>query len=458
MLSVTEIFYHELLLFGSFWLLIGAFDDLLIDLIWIGRRGYRRFVYYREQPPLRADQLSPPTRRGQLAVFIPTWQEAAVIDAMLAQCASSWQSAKSDYRIYVGCYVNDEAGIAKISQAAAQNPNVKLVTLPHCGPTTKADCLNGLWKALLADELHGGYKAKAVILHDAEDCVHADELLIFDRLIEKNAAVQLPVIPIRTSGSQWISGHYCDEFAEAHGKTMVVREALGAALPLAGVGCAIDRNVLGRIAYDNGGSPFDEGSLTEDYELGLRISAVGGRAIMARILDNAGELVGTRAHFPETLSASVRQKSRWLTGIAFAGWDRIGWQGSVADKWMLLHDRKSILSALVLLVAYACILLAVLLAAMSMSGLHNSAPLPPLLIIFLKINAVFVVWRIGVRAAFVWSLYGVGQAALSIPRSFIANFIAIMAAGRACVAYLLHCFGRPLLWEKTTHSLVPTGK
>jgi adsorption protein B len=36
-----------------------------------------------------------------------------------------------------------------------------------------------------------------------------------------------------------ISGHYCDEFAEAHGKFMPVRQKLGASLPLAGVGCAI---------------------------------------------------------------------------------------------------------------------------------------------------------------------------------------------------------------------------
>jgi len=35
------------------------------------------------------------------------------------------------------------------------------------------------------------------------------------------------------------SKDYCDEFAEAHIKELVVREAVGAAIPLAGVGCAI---------------------------------------------------------------------------------------------------------------------------------------------------------------------------------------------------------------------------
>lgn len=163
-------------------------------------------------------------------------------------------------------------------------------------------------KALLADEIAGGYKAKAIVLHDAEDAVHADELRVFDRLLAIGGAVQLPVIPVRTKSSRWISGHYCDEFAEAHGKNMVVREAIGASLPLAGVACAIERNLMGRLAIMNGGDPFDPNSLTEDYELGMRIGAAGGRTIMARILDNDGRLIGTRSCFPDTLTSSVRQK------------------------------------------------------------------------------------------------------------------------------------------------------
>ncbi|MEP7350985.1 MAG: glycosyl transferase family protein [Sphingorhabdus sp.] len=457
-LTALELMYRELLLFGGFWLLIGAIDDLCIDVIWLVRRIYRHFVYYRSQAPLRAHELSAARRSGLLAVFIPTWREANVIGAMLEQCERNWRDTDCDHRIYVGCYANDDEGIAEVSEAAASNPRVRLVLVSHPGPTTKADCLNSLWQTLIADELAGGYKAKAIILHDAEDAVHPDELRVFDRLIEKSSAVQLPVIPIRTERSPWISAHYCDEFAEAHGKFMVVREAIGAALPLAGVGCAIDRNLLGRIAFDNQGRPFDESSLTEDYELGFRIGAIGGRTIMARILDSQGELVGTKAHFPETLAASVRQKSRWLTGIALAGWDRLGWEGSVAEKWMLLHDRRSVFSALVLVVAYACIILTALLTASAALGVHQLTPLSPLLITLLTANAGFLIWRMAMRAAFVWAIYGPGQAALSVPRSLIANIIAIMAARRACFAYLRHCFGKPLIWDKTTHHVVPVAK
>src|SRR3546814_19662843 len=70
--------------------------------------------------------------------------------------------------------------------------------------------------------------------------------------------VQLPVLPLIDPRSRWIAGHYLDELAEAHGKDLVVREALGASVPSAGVGCAIRRDLMDSIARLNGGKPFDE--------------------------------------------------------------------------------------------------------------------------------------------------------------------------------------------------------
>ena len=47
-----------------------------------------------------------------------------------------------------------------------------------------------------------------------------------------------------------------------------------------------------------------------------------------------------------------------------------------------------------------------------------------------------LLWRLAVRAAFVGRLYGSREALRSIPRTIIANIIAIMAARRAVMAYL----------------------
>src|SRR3546814_4746345 len=68
-----------------------------------------------------------------------------------------------------------------------------------------------------------------------------------------------------------------------------------------------------------------ETSWTEDYGIGLRIGALGGRGILARVPEYpGGPVVAVRAYFPATLDAAVRQKARWLFGIALAGWDRTG--------------------------------------------------------------------------------------------------------------------------------------
>jgi len=370
-LPFLETGQRELFLFSAVWILISAIDDLCVDIIWIARVAYRRLTFYRYALPREVGKLADPVDHKRLAVFVPAWREAGVIGDMLQNCTRKWAGRAGRYRIFVGCYPNDPDTAAAIHTAAISNSDIRLVLVDHDGPTTKADCLNRLWRALLADEIAQGYKAKAIILHDAEDFVHADELHVFDCLVSNRGAVQLPVIPVRTANSLWVSGHYCDEFAEAHGKNMVVREALGAPLPLAGVACAIERSLMGRLAQINGGGPFDASSLTEDYEIGIRIGAVGGRAIMARILDRKGMLVGTRACFPDTLQTSVRQKTRWLTGIALAGWDRLGWGGNIAQKWMLFQDRKSIFGAIVVIAGYSCLLLTAFLTVAQAQGLYQ---------------------------------------------------------------------------------------
>jgi bacteriophage N4 adsorption protein B len=453
--NLVEAIRHELLLFSAIFFLIGAADELLVDLLWLLHRVWRWLTRYRVTPPQRADQLAAPQRPGLIAIFVPTWRESAVIAQMLTRCREAWSGCETGYRIYVGCYPNDGEGIAAIRDVAQGDAACRMILCDTPGPTTKADCLNRLWRALVADELDGGFKAKAVVLHDAEDYVHGDELRIFDLLIEKATAVQLPVIPMQVAGSAWISGHYCDEFAEAHGKTLVVREAINAALPLAGVGCAIERNQLGRIALARQGAPFDATSLTEDYELGLGVAGDGQRTIFARIVDVDGQLVGTRACFPDILSASVRQKTRWMIGIAIAGWDRLGWRGGLAESWMRLRDRKAVFAAIVLTAAYVCIILTILLLIAELGGLHRPRPLDALLVDLLIANAVFLIWRLLVRAYFVAQVQGWRAALLSVPRTLIANIISIMAARRAVSGYARHLMGRNLSWDKTAHSHFP---
>ena len=439
---------REAALFAACGFLFLGASDLLIDLIWIFRTLWRRLTVYRRFERTTADGLPPPEAPGQLAIFVPAWQEADVIGDMLRHALSA--CAHDDYRLYVGCYPNDLATIAAVQ--AVEDARVRLVLGPLPGPTTKAECLNRLWQAMVQDEEREGRPVKAVILHDAEDVVHSAELRVLDRLIERFDFVQLPVLPLIDPNSRWIAGHYIDEFVEAHGKELVVREAIGASLPSAGVGCAFSRASLHAIAAENAGVPFNSESLTEDYELGLRIKAMGGRSAFVRLPASPGcAVVATREFFPGTIEAAVSQKARWMTGIALSGWDRLGWSGGLAERWMRLRDRRGVLAALLLFAGYIALVIWTLLTLRHIFLGIPAEPLTPGLTLTLHATACLFLWRMGMRFGFVTHAYGWREGLRAIPRVVVGNAIAMLAARRAVLRYLgIRRSGRPR-WHKTAH-------
>lgn len=446
LITAIDAIAREATLFAAIWFLVGGVDDLLVDLIYVARA-----IDLRRRGSTRSSSAAAGAP-GRIVIFVAAWDEAGVIGLMLRAALARF--AHPDYRIYVGTYPNDPATIAAVAAVADRDARVRLVIGEVPGPTTKAGCLNTLWRALLQDEAAEGFTPLGIVLHDAEDIVHPRELAVYAAWLERYAAVQLPVLPLPHPRSRFVAGHYCDEFAEAHAKVLVVRQALGAGLPLAGVGCAIRRDMLGAIAARRGGAPFDATSLTEDYELGLTISAMGGKVCFARVPEApGGAAVAVRAWFPDSFGAAVRQKARWLTGIALAGWDRTGWRAALhpGDHWMRMRDRRATLALPVLAIAYATLLL---WGASALLHLVTHAPiarLEPAVRTLLWINFVLLGWRLLVRAAFVWRAYGWREALWSAPRVLVGNAIALFAARRAVGLYARILLGAAPHWEKTAH-------
>ena len=436
----------ELALFAAAGFLLFALDDLAVDLIYFARRGWRALTIYTRYPRAFATSIALLWRPRLIAVFVPAWDESAVIAQMLSAALQRFEHR--DYRIFVGYYRNDPATAAAI--ASVDDDRIEPVRVEADGPTTKADCLNHLYDALLAYEVATGRMAAAVVLHDAEDVVHPLELSLFDQLIDRAALIQLPVLPLVDPGSRWIGGHYCDEFAESHGKELVVREAVGASIPLAGVGCAIERGALARLAATAGGRPFVATSMTEDYEMGLRIGALGLKTMFVRIPARVGSgaVVCSRGHFPASLEAAVRQKARWVGGIAFAGWDRLGWRGGLGERWMRMRDRRGPLAALLMIAGYAAALIWLQLGIAAGLGAPVAFSLSPALTTLLTINAALLGWRVLMRAGFVTTAYGFRQGLLSVPRLLVGNLVAILAVWRALS---IHADGGPKRWDKTRH-------
>jgi bacteriophage N4 adsorption protein B len=439
-LAVVE---HELLLFAAIWFALFALDELLVDLAWLRiRMGKPRGSAI--EVGSHGEELA-----GMHAVLVPAWKEAHVIGAMVRHTLGSW--SQRDLRVYVGCYRNDLATLSVLA-GLAPDPRLRVVVHDRDGPTTKADCLNRIYRALCEDERRGAQQVRSLILHDAEDMVHPAALQLMDRALDSADFVQLPVRPEPQPRSRWVAGHYCDEFAEAHARDMVVRHGIGAALPSAGVGCAFSRRAIDLIVERRAADePFAAECLTEDYECGLLVHEAGGRSVFLRVHDENGALIATREFFPASLPESVRQKTRWVHGIAFQGWDRLGWSGRAGDMWMRMRDRRGPLVALVLVAAYLLILLWPVLQLAVVTGLAVPLEEGPVLHGLLFFNVCCLLWRLAVRAYFTGREYGPREALRAVLRFPVGNVIAILAVRRAIVAYVRVLMGGALTWEHTVH-------
>lgn len=442
---------RELLLFSLFWFVIGVVDEMAIDVIWFCLRLKPEF----RTPHLPRDMASG-CLEGRLAIFVPCWREAEVIGGTVITMLHHWQEA--EYILYIGCYANDPETVAAVAAVGGSDPRLRIVIHGKAGPTTKADCLNRLYQAMCADERQYGIRFKGIVLHDSEDIVHPLELTLIDRALDHVEFVQLPVRPEIPTGPHWVAGHYGDEFTESHARMMPVRDALGASLPASGVSCGFSRDILEQIgalrAEEGVDGPFAADCLTEDYELGMLIPRLGGRSWFLRCRDADGHLIGTRSYFPNTVTTSVRQKTRWMHGISFQGWDRLGWDRRWVDIWMAIRDRRGPLIALVLFTAYLLVVVEGLLGLGHLvlgKAMPPSPAMPDYMRRAMDLCVLGLLWRAFMRALFTGREYGWKEGVLAPLRLPVANVIMIMAARRALWAYCRSLAGGRVVWDKTEH-------
>lgn len=451
--------------------LISGIDDLFVDLVFVIRSIYRKYAIASKYPRLTERQLyAKPEQR--VAVMIPAWDEAAVIRPMLENTIRTIQY--SNFTIFVGTYRNDLATQSEVDAVCARHPEVVKVVTPHDGPTNKADCLNCIFHQIRMHEQETSLPYAIYVMQDCEDVIHPLCYKLFNYLIPRKDMVQLPVESLELRWNKFTGGHYLDEFAQSHYKDMVVREALGASIPAAGVGAAFSRRALDKICLARDGELFSIDSLTEDYEFGFRLGELKLKQAFVRFTVDKTvtrrnfwtaapeqvtrqDAVCVREFFPDQFKFSVRQKSRWVVGITLQGWRNLGWTGNLATRYMLFRDRKAILTNLANLLGYLMVLL--VLAVYFLNWLLPEAYSYPSLIEsdsvlwkILYVNGLLFVIRVGMRAYCVHRIYGPLQACLSLPRMIWGNLINFLATVRAVRQYLQFLkSGKFIKWDKTAH-------
>jgi adsorption protein B len=450
--------------------LISGLDDLFMDAVNYVRLIYRRLFLRKSIKPVTRDQLAAEPEKP-IAIMIPAWNESAIIQRMLLNTAGALDY--NNFHIFVGTYPNDEPTAHEAQKVREIFPNMEIIVTPAEGPTNKADCLNWIYQGILRFEKQHGIHFEAFVMHDAEDIVHPLWLRFVNHLIPRIDFIQLPVFPLEGPWHHWVAGIYRDEFAENHTKDMRAREVLSDALPSAGVGTALSRKTIEWLARQHNNQIFDIRSLTEDYLLGILLSKMPGKKIFLqqwvqynqkkprRFGRGQKEVVvcqpvATREYFPNSFASAVRQKSRWILGIALQGWSA-GWTRSMGTNYFLYRDRKALITNLVVIPGYLVALY--WLGVTAYNWMSPDTAIPPLVEVhepYFKLAMVvlaMLTWRVANRVYATTRIYNAFEGLLAIPRLIVGNVVNFCATLMAIQRFISSKIsGKTPEWGKTEHA------
>ena len=423
-------------------ILISSLDDLAIDLAWLAAWLDRKLRPRADMFPPGARRLDTAPRR-RIAILIPLWKEHDVITPMLEHAIAAIRYP--EYHIFAGAYPNDPRTQEAIRAVATRFPHVHLALCPHDGPTSKADCLNWIFQNLLLHEERRGGRFDVIVTHDAEDLIHPDELHWINLYSARYDFIQTPVLALPTPLAALTHGIYCDEFAEYHTRDMAVRPKLGGFVPSAGVGTGYRRDALERLAVESSNRVFEPAALTEDYENGLKMFRLGcSQAFVPPLRSGDGTFLATREFFPQTWTSALRQRTRWVMGIALQGWQRHGWGRDFGEIYWMWRDRKGLIANPLGLAANIVFVYG-LATGMWMR-------VPPLASRLVWATLALQILRLAVRMSCVTRVYGI-RFALGVPvRAIYANALNCAATFQAVARYAIaRARNAPLRWLKTDH-------
>ncbi len=448
-------------------LFISGVDDFFIDIYYWLMRWINQLMGKKRYPNITTEELLKEPEKP-LALMIPAWREAEVIEKMLINTLKTYKYKK--FHIFVGTYPNDPETQERVDSVAKIYKNVHKVVNRTAGGTTKADCLNNIIDYIFEYEKRYGIYFNSITYHDAEDIVHPLELKLANYVIssEKNDLMQIPVVPLSSNPLNFNSSHYQDEFIETGFKDMLVRESISGFIPSSGVATSFSRRAIATLSRLNNGLVFNTKSLTEDYDIGYRLLKENLKLTFVtfpvRVKKyykekeiEVEEYIVSKGYFPTKFTQAYRQKSRWMIGIIFQGYRDIGWPKGLGLKYILYRDRKAIFTHFANLFAY---IILINFTILSLSYILNDTawhfpefiPEDSYLWLMLYFNFLFLISRFFHRFYFVNKFYGLFSAILSIPRLVWGNIVNLSALIRAFSQYKdAEKKNREIKWNKTEH-------
>jgi cellulose synthase/poly-beta-1,6-N-acetylglucosamine synthase-like glycosyltransferase len=242
------------------------------------------------------DVFRPPTR--SFTVMLPARHEEDVIQSTIERVVHANYPARL-LEIVVICKTDDQGTIQKAEQKiellrAEGVSNVSVLTFSN-QPTNKPHGLN----VGLAATSH-----EVVTIFDSEDDIHPDIFNVVNTvMLNEGVHVVQSGVQLMNFDSNWYSTLNVLEYFFWFKSRLHYHARIGMT-PLGGNTVFFSRGVLERV----GG--WDENNLTEDADVGIRISTMGERV---RVVYD--DRYVTREETPPTLDHFIRQRTRWSQGF-----------------------------------------------------------------------------------------------------------------------------------------------
>jgi cellulose synthase/poly-beta-1,6-N-acetylglucosamine synthase-like glycosyltransferase len=259
----------------------------------------------------------------EYAVLVALYKEASVASQLIACMRNlNWPSTK--LKIFLICEEDDAETLAALEMNDLP-PNFRIISVPIYGPRTKPKAL--MYALPLVE-------AEYLVLYDAEDRPHPDQLLEAYQKFEsgglRTGCVQAP-LEITNRKHSILTGLFAFEYGALFRGLLPFLSRFNLFIPLGGTSNHFRVNILRQVG---GWDPFN---VTEDADLGLRLHRYGyqTKTITRPTLEDA----------PEELVDWIKQRTRWFKGH-MQTWmislrnpslliDEIGWMSFLVSQIML---------------------------------------------------------------------------------------------------------------------------
>jgi len=260
---------------------------------------YRSWAKNREKDNSANPEKYPDLEPNFISIIVPALREEKVIGRTIEHLQKV-DYPKDKYEILLATYESDKPTRDVVHEKMKLYPNVHEALNEKPFPSNKAKNVNNAFGYL-------DKETKIVGFQDAEDVISTDIFRNANCLLygEEEDAVQFEVLPEK--GERTLTGRSYDlMFVKGHRFILKERQNMGYPVPFAGVGMYLKKDTLDEMMRLDG-YLLDEGNLTEDLELAVRMHRHGYKIRFC----NASP---TREKFPDDFSRAMKQRTRWTLG------------------------------------------------------------------------------------------------------------------------------------------------